>query len=400
VFVAMEAVLRAAWLAVHTVLAVPVVWVLLQTLLARSPRAPHAPVDPARRGRVAVLVPAHDESTGVVPTLESVRPQLRAGDRILVVADNCSDDTAEVARAHGALVTERHDTSRRGKGYALDHGVKHLAADPPDWVLICDADCLLDPGAIDQLVASILDSGRPSQALYLMASPPGAGLQQRFSEFAWRVKNQVRPLGGLRMGAPCQLMGTGMLFGWDSIRGISLASGHLVEDMQMGVDLALAGTPPRFEPRARVTSSFPDSAGGAATQRARWEHGHLATLAQAGPRLLMQGLRTGRATMVAMGIDLMVPPLALLVMSLAVLLVLDVALWFVAGWRGSLVFGCMLLAGMTAAVLLAWSRFGQGTITGREMLLALGYALRKIPLYIAFLIRRQTEWVRTKRDSE
>ncbi len=396
----MQAVLRAAWIAVHVVLAVPVVWVLIQALLARSPRTRHALPDASRRGRVAVLVPAHNESSGMVATLESLRPQLQPGDRILVVADNCSDDTADVARTHGAEVTERTDTSRRGKGYALDHGVRHLAADAPDWVLICDADCLIDAGSIEQLVASSLESGRPSQALYLMTSPPDAGLQQRFSEFAWRVKNQVRPLGGLRMGAPCQLMGTGMLFAWDSIRSITLASGHLVEDMQMGVDLALAGTPPRFEPRARVTSRFPDSTGGAATQRARWEHGHLATLAKAGPRLVAEGVRRGRASIAAMGVDLMVPPLALLVMALVALLVLDVLLWFLAGWGLSLALGGALLASMAAAVLLAWWRFGQGTITGREMLLALGYALRKIPLYLTFVVRRQTEWVRTKRDTE
>jgi cellulose synthase/poly-beta-1,6-N-acetylglucosamine synthase-like glycosyltransferase len=396
----MEAVLRAVWIAIHVVLAVPVVWVFLQAVLARMPRARLAAPDPTRRGRVAVLVPAHNESGGIAETLASIRPQLGVHDRILVVADNCSDDTADVARAHGAEVTERRDTTRRGKGYALDHGVRHLAPDAPDWVLICDADCHLDPGCIGNLVASSLESGRPSQALYLMTSPPGAGMNQRFSEFAWRVKNQVRPLGGLRMNAPCQLMGTGMLFAWKDIRSLRLASGHLVEDMQMGVDLALAGNPPLFEPRARVTSRFPDTTGSAATQRARWEHGHLATMLDAGPKLVAGGLRRGRPAVVAMGIDLLVPPLALLALAIMGLLAADVVLWVFAGWRTSLALGIALLFLTAVAVLTAWSRFGHGTITGREMVLAVVYALRKIPLYLAFLVRRQTEWIRTKRDSE
>lgn len=396
----MQAVLRAAWFAVHVVVAVPVLWVLLQSLLARQPARRASLPAPSSRGRLAVLVPAHNESSGIASTLASVAPQLGPQDRILVVADNCNDNTAEVARAHGAEVAERQDAVRRGKGYALDHGMKQLAADAPDWVLICDADCELAPGSINQLLASSMECGRPSQALYLMTSPPGARVNQRFSEFAWRVKNQVRPLGGLRIGAPCQLMGTGMLFSWASLSSISLASGHIVEDMQMGVDLALAGTPPRFEPRALVTSRFPESDSGANTQRARWEHGHLSTLLKAGPRLVFEGLRRGRATVAAMGIDLMVPPLALLVMLLASLVVVDALLWMVAGWAWAFALGVLLLMCLGVAIVSAWSRFGAGTVTGREMLMALVYALRKIPLYIAFFVRRQTEWVRTKRDGE
>jgi cellulose synthase/poly-beta-1,6-N-acetylglucosamine synthase-like glycosyltransferase len=396
----LSAVLGVVWIALHLVVAVPVIWVFVQTLVARVPTSRRPAPEASKRGRVAVLVPAHNESSGIIATLASIQPQLQPGDQILVVADNCNDDTAAVARAHGAQVVERQDTSRRGKGYALDHGMKHLAQDTPDWVLICDADCELAVGSLDQLLSTSLSTGQPTQALYLMTTAPGASLQQRFSEFAWRLKNQARPLGGLRLGAPCQLMGTGMLFAWKAIHSIPLASGHIVEDMQMGVDLALAGTPPRFEPNALVTSRFPESASGASTQRARWEHGHLATLLRAGPRLITQGLARGRLAVAAMGVDLMVPPLALLVMTLLSLVALNALLWFLSGWSMTFWSSLVLLALMACAVFMAWSRFGHGTVTGREMVLAIGYALRKIPLYLAFFVRRQTDWVRTKRDGE
>ena len=78
------------------------------------------------RPPVAVLVPAHNESSGLLPTLANIQSQLLPGDRLLVVADNCSDDTAALARAAGAEVVERNDPTRRGKGYALDWGVQHL----------------------------------------------------------------------------------------------------------------------------------------------------------------------------------------------------------------------------------------------------------------------------------
>jgi len=77
------------------------------------------------RPRIAVVIPAHNESTGVIPTLADVSNQLLAGDRLLLIADNCNDDTAAVASAAGAEVTERNNYNKVGKGYALEWGICH-----------------------------------------------------------------------------------------------------------------------------------------------------------------------------------------------------------------------------------------------------------------------------------
>ena len=103
------------------------------------------------RHRVAVLVPAHDESSGLLPTLADIKAQMRIGDRLVVVADNCSDDTAAVAAAAGAEVVERNDPARRGKGYALARGLDYLWMDAPDIVIVIDADCRLGANAIERL---------------------------------------------------------------------------------------------------------------------------------------------------------------------------------------------------------------------------------------------------------
>src|SRR5262245_56051654 len=208
------------------------------------------------RRRVAVLVPAHNESTELLPTLADIRTQLRPGDRLLVVADNCSDDTAAVAVAAGAEVIERHDPARFGKGYALDFGLHHLAADPPDIVIVVDADCRLADDMIDPLATTCALMRQPAQALYLMTAPDESAINYRVAEFAWRVKNWLRPLGLGALGLPCQLAGTGMAFPWDAICPADLASGWIVEDLKLGLDLALAGHPPLFCPSARVTSRF------------------------------------------------------------------------------------------------------------------------------------------------
>ena len=348
-------------------------------------------------GRIAILIPAHDEEIMIARTLRSIAPQLRRGDRLLVVADNCSDQTEQIARDQGAEAIGRQNKELRGKGYALDYGVSHLAKDPPDVVIVVDADCLLAPGSVAVLAASVAASGAPAQAIYLMRAPAGAGLKVRIAEFAWLIKNHVRPLGLHRMGLPCQLMGTGMAFPWACMQAMNLATGHLVEDLQLGIDLARSGWPPRFCTAALVTSEFPTSSEGISSQRTRWEHGHLRSILSDGPKLLLQGIVRGDALLGAMALDLSVPPLALLAMLLAV------------GWVISLIFeltarqslpllvatGGVLLFG--SAVMLSWVRFGRQTVSGRDLALAAVYALGKLPLYLRFLFKPQSKWVRSKR---
>jgi cellulose synthase/poly-beta-1,6-N-acetylglucosamine synthase-like glycosyltransferase len=376
---------------------------LAQVLLAhRATRTSAAAVE-RRRGvaEVAVLIPAHDEAAGIAATLRSVQAQLREGDRLLVVADNCSDDTARIARQAGAEVIERSDATRRGKGFALDFGVRQLAARPPAVLLIVDADCLLDAGTIDALTRSCTDTGRPAQALYEMTMPAGAGLRERVSAFAWRVRNYVRPIGWWCVGAPCQLMGTGMAFPYALLRDAPLASGNIVEDVQLGVDLALRGQPPVFVPQARVTSAFPVAATAAAEQRRRWEHGNLSVMLTQGPRLLAAGLRSASGGLLAMAADLMVPPLALLLQLHIALIAIDgLAYWLGAGAVPLIVSSCAL-ALLALSIVAAWRLGGRDIIGLSELLLtAPAYALRKLPMYLAFLWRRQSAWVRAKREGE
>ena len=129
-------------------LALPVAVVFVEVLAAVC--LPDQPVSAASgpRAPLAVLVPAHDEAVVIRATLERITPQLQPGDRLVVVADNCSDDTAAIARACGAEALERVNATLRGKGYALDHGVRHLEASPPAAVVIVDADCDVAPGTI------------------------------------------------------------------------------------------------------------------------------------------------------------------------------------------------------------------------------------------------------------
>lgn len=393
----MSALIGGLMLLVLALLALPVAVLAVQIVLAGRARAPAFPA--AVRPRLAVLMPAHDEALLIQRSVAAVLPQLQPGDRLLVVADNCSDDTAALARAAGAEVIERKDAERRGKGYALDFGRSHLAADAPELVIILDADC--EPGelALQRLAETCAASGRPTQALYLMRAPAGAGLKLRIAEFAWRVKNRLRPAGWAALGLPCQLMGSGMAFAWRDLAAIDLASGHLVEDLKMGLDLCRLGRPPLFSPQARVFSDFPASEEGLASQRTRWEHGHLGVILAEVPRLLAESVRRGDRALLALTLDLLVPPLALL--TLLVLLALGLAgLWLLLSGQGTpLALALVLALAMGGTVLLAWWRCGRDLLALGTLLYAPVYALKKIPLYLGFVVKRQVEWVRSRRDA-
>jgi cellulose synthase/poly-beta-1,6-N-acetylglucosamine synthase-like glycosyltransferase len=351
----------------------------------------------APRGTVAILVPAHNEEDGIAQTLATLVPQLAAGDRLLVVADNCSDATAERARAAGAEVVERFHASDRGKGFALAFGVDSLRADPPAAVLIVDADCELAPGSLEVLAAELERTRRPVQALYLMTAPADARLARRLAQFAWRVRNWARPAGWHRLGMPCQLMGTGMAFTWDMLRDAPLANASIVEDMKLGIELAKTGQAPVFCARALVTSQFPDSAVASTTQRTRWEHGHLEMILREVPAMLARALARGDRRLFGLALDLSVPPLALLAGLLVLDAVLALAAWSCGAGSGPIAVAGVLLAAFLLSVLTAWFVRGRDLVRFAELMSVPWYIAAKLPVYVRFIVRRQRAWVRTDR---
>jgi cellulose synthase/poly-beta-1,6-N-acetylglucosamine synthase-like glycosyltransferase len=385
--------------AVAVLLCVPCAVVLLQALMAwRRPEDEYGnAAPPTSWPRLAVLMPAHNEAGGIAVSIDAIRAQLAARDRLLVIADNCTDDTARVAQAAGATVLVRSSLNLRGKGYALDHGVRALEADPPEVVIVIDADCQVHPNTLAHLAQACVSTMRPNQALNLMRSPPGAGLKVRIAEFAWNLKNHARPLGFSRLGLPCQLMGTGMGFPWEVIKSAQLASGHIVEDLKLGLELAAAGSPPKFCTQGLVTSMFPTSNEGMLAQRTRWEHGHLDVAVKLGPPMLWRALKAGRFGMASMVIDMCVPPLAALVMLILVTSLLGLVL-AVLGHIGTLQIMTVGVFSLGAGVMLTWYRFGRAIVSLRDLMSVPVYIAAKVPLYLRAVTKRQVEWVRTKRD--
>ena len=379
-------------------LLIPITVLFIECSVALLPSSLETNETEVPRPRIAVLIPAHDEASVIGKTLETLLPQLTTQDRLVVIADNCSDDTAEIARKFGATVIERQDLEHRGKGYALDYGLNFLETEPPDVVVLVDADCIVEQGAVEQIARVAAATGKPVQATYLMEQPAKPSPKDSVSALAFMVKNLVRPSGLATLGLPGLLTGTGMAFPWLVIRQAPLASGNIVEDMQLGLDLAIAGYPPVFCRDAKVTGILPQQEEAAKGQRTRWEHGHLQTLLTQVPRLLKASLEQKRFDLLALALDLSVPPLSLLVMIWAG--VTGVALF--AGIWGATWIPLILLAIAGILILVsivgAWAKFGRAEISALTLLAVPFYVLWKIPLYLAFLVQRQTKWIRTDRD--
>jgi len=385
-------------LGLTSLLAIPTLVFSFQVFFAQS-LPPRLNKEIERGFRVAVLVPAHNEAEVIARTLSSIASQLGENDMLLVVADNCTDSTASIAAKYTKNVIERQHEIRRGKGYALDFGLQFLQQNElPEVVIIIDADCQLSTSCINVLAEKAKTENRPVQALYLMGAPDKKLISQAVAEFAWLVKNQVRALGLMRLGLPCQLMGTGMAFPWEVLKKADLAHGNMVEDMKLGVDLAIQGFPPSFCPNALVTSEFPVSTRVINEQRKRWEHGHLATIIAELPRLLIAAFKQKDQKLLGMALDLSVPPLSLLGLCLMVAVSLAATLTVITNNTVLIQVLSILISFFMVAVFTAWFKFGREVMTLKDLCGIPFYILRKIPLYFSFLLNRQREWVKTERD--
>ncbi|WP_373480490.1 glycosyltransferase family 2 protein [Geminocystis sp.] len=348
---------------------------------------------------VSVLIPAHNEETVITQTLTSIIPQLKSTDQIIVIADNCTDNTSEIVHKMGIKVISRDNSSLRGKGYALDFGLTYLAKNPPNIVIFIDADCYISPDSIQNLTQKAMTTHKPVQGLYLMEKPPQPTPKHQISAFAFKVKNLVRPLGLYNVKQPCLLTGTGMAFPWEVIQKANLASSHIVEDMKLGLDLAIANHSPIFCSRATITGYLPQKQEAATTQRTRWEHGHLQIALSYIPVLLKESLKQRRLDLLVIALDLSIPPLSLFVslwlgITLISFLIFTLSISYIPLLISSIA-GLMIFS----AILTAWIKFGKEEIPLQTLIKIPLYILWKIPLYVKFLFKRESQWIRTERDS-
>ncbi len=248
----------------------------------------------AARHSFAIVIPAHDEETTLPEVLRSCArlDYPRAKVKVYVIADNCSDRTATIARRHGVVCLERHDLEHRGKGHALAWGLGRVLADRPDAVIILDADCRLDADALRVFDARLSQGQRVLQANYVAANPDES-LVSYVAGVANRLENELFYAPKSRLGLAVLLRGTGMVFSRQVLEDCPWQEHSIVEDAEYTLRLFEAGIRVHFVEEILVGSDFPAQRQQLMVQRSRWIGGNCALGRVQAPRLILQGLMSG-----------------------------------------------------------------------------------------------------------
>lgn len=393
--------LSAAYLVVLTVGALLQVWRVRRRGSALKPTADSHP------RKIAVLIPAHDEELllgGVLDRLNTL-DYPRDSFRVYVIADNCSDGTADVARERGAEVLERTNVEMRGKGYALDWALQHLLAESRqfpryDAFLILDADSYLSENFLREMDTRLSAGEGAIQGLYQVDNVEESW-RTRLMACALALGHYVKPMGRMAFGLSDGLKGNGMCFSREVLSRVPWSGESITEDIEYTLRLVQAGIRISFAQDAVVRAQMPTTGRQAATQRQRWEGGRYGLL-RFSIKLLVQALRSGRPMVADRAIDLIIPPFVELFALPTVCLIGGFAwLWsspasfaaylWIAAWSSVLAAGTFyLIAGLTLARV-PWS-------VASALLFAPVYAMWKLGVYGTMIVRRSTGgWVRTER---
>lgn len=383
-----------------TVTAVPVLFAAgylgLLALLSRRASAPRHGVDASR---FDLVVPAHDEAAGIAATVTSLLALdwPSAQRRVLVVADNCSDDTAARARDAGATVLERQDATRRGKGYALALAFDRCLADGfADAVVVVDADTLVSPNLLRAFAAGLRAGAMAQQARYGVRNPDGSW-RTRLMALAFALFHDVRSLGRERLGLSAGLRGNGMCFAISLLRQVPHQAFSVVEDLEYGIRLGLAGHRVHYVDEASAVGEMPSGESASASQRRRWEGGRSAMVRRFAGPLLWRGLRGRDAMLVDLALDLLVPPLSRLLAVASAGSALALALTW---WVGAVPAGAWLWWASLASLGLYVARGCVVSGLGLRGVASLAWA----PVYLAWRVRvtappaPELAWVRTPRE--
>ena len=338
-----------------------------------------------------VLIPAHDEEGGIEACLRALIPHLPSPQAALVVADNCSDETASIAAALGVEVLTRDDSEHRGKGYALKYGLEHLALDPPECVVFLDADCAYSRGGPRQLAALAIQSGRPTQGLFLMEAEGQSPLGVRAAAFAVRLKNELRVRGLSRISGTVSLQGSSFALPWPACTAVPPPVDELAEDAVWGWRLADRGWPPLFSEETRCEGRLAVGEDATRIQRARWERGTLLGAWRVLPLVLLRSLFRGRLSVSVLALDGLVPPLSILALACSLLAL------FGGLMNGFQAVSLAPLSLLLSAVFIAWFRVGRDLIAARELSALLGHALVRI-VRLPSTVFSGNEWRRTPRE--
>ncbi len=368
--------------------------------------APHTPrVTTSRTLRFAFLVPAHNEESGIAATVESLRAVDWPHDRfdVVVVADNCSDGTADVAKAAGARVLVRHNKELRGKGYALELGFAEILKTDADAVVVVDADTVVSKNLLAAFATRIEDGALAMQAEYGVRNV-AASWRTQLMALALAMFHTLRSNARERLGLSAGLRGNGMCFSRACLTRFPQKAYGLVEDVEQGLALGRGGVRVVAVVDAHVLGEMVSGGKASESQRRRWEEGRAKLKREVLPAVIKDALRTRSLLLLDLAMDLLVPPLSTAAALVAAGLVVEAVRVIAVVSAGGAVDLVTAFALLPAASLVLYVLRGM-------QLSGLGWksvvVLAKAPAYVAWKVwlklrgnNKSDAWVRTAREAE
>ena len=360
----------------------------------------HQDVQTNAHKRFAILIPAHNEEALLGNLLESLSQLTypKESYTVYVIADNCTDGTADIARRfEGVRFYERFDAEKRGKGYALHWMWQQMEESGLvyDAYLILDADSMVVPAFLEAMNKELVKGARALQAcntVLNVADSPSTALRWT----ALTLMNHVRPSGRNALGGSSTLTGNGMCLSRELLVMHPWQAFGIAEDYQYYLDIVQDGEVVRYVPEAIVRSHMPATFDSMRTQDIRWEAAApQESRWQIALRLLGTGFRRRCFVRVEAAVELLTPPLSVLVSTSLLLLIASFVLMFPL----AVVTGCVLLIGLACYIATPFALLHPPRPVYRALLLAPGFMFWK--LWVYFVLSRSkkhtSEWVRTSR---
>lgn len=268
--------------------------------------------DVAVTNRFAVIIPAYNEERTITSCIESVKEQKYPLDHIdiIVIADNCTDRTADLSRELGATCLERHNPQLRGKGHALNWAFHLVPLDNYDAVVIIDADSVVDKDYFYYMNQHLEKGSLVIQAVNGVQNPAESWLTKIY-DIVKRMRVMIFYRPASMINRSCQLFGLGMCFHVSVIKRFYWPSFSIAEDLEFYAILVENNILPVFSERAIVRSTMERTLKDSYTQRVRWSSGKFKIVRSYGLRLLWRGFIEGNWFKIGAGINIIFPSYSL-----------------------------------------------------------------------------------------
>ena len=371
-------------------------YLLGMTLLSAALPKPPAS---SRQLKFDVIVPAHNEHAVIERTVQSLRkidwPKDRF--RILVIADNCNDDTAALARNAGAEVLERSNLLQRGKGYALDFAFRASRSHGfADAVVVIDADSEVSANLLEAIAAR-LEAGADAVQVHYGTLNPMDSWRTRLLTIAKAAFHIARSRARERLGLSCGIRGNGWCITHRLQEQVPYQAFSLTEDLEYGITLGFAGYRVVYADEAHSDADMVSNSQAAGQQRRRWEGGRFQLIRSKTLPLLVAAIKRRNAVCFDLAMDLLVLPLSYVALNIAILLAVATAAVLLGVVQSVWVWiGVACSLSLVIYTMRGWQLSGVGIRGLLDLAIAPFFLAWK--LVVMLRPQRSSEWIRTERE--